>query len=317
MAKTIEQRAAVTIGTFDGVHRGHQAILARLGEIARTEGLKRVAYAFVFPPRLAVKGETRGLLLPEETKVGLLERYVERVERARFKEVAHISAQEFVTQILLQKLQARAIVVGEGFRFGRDRSGDVALLREICSGGSVEVIAVPPFIVGGKPVSSTRIRGLIREGNVSEASTLLGRPPLLVGKVTTGDRLGSELGYPTANLSVDQSVLLPKDGIYLVHASWDTGRSPGLLYVGKRPTLRGSEHRCEVHLFARSDTGEEGHLAVGELYGRTMHVHLQRKLREDRRFANLSQLQDQIGRDIELARSMLAQENSPQGLIAT
>ena len=190
-------------------------------------------------------------------------------------------------------------------------------MRRSCSGGSVEVIAVPPFIVGGKPVSSTRIRGLIREGNVSEASTLLGRPPLLVGKVTTGDRLGSELGYPTANLSVDQSVLLPKDGIYLVHASWDTGRSPGLLYVGKRPTLRGSEHRCEVHLFARFDTGEEGHLAVGELYGRTMHVHLQRKLREDRRFANLSQLQDQIGRDIELARSMLAQENRPQGLIAT
>lgn len=301
MSKASKRRSAIAIGTFDGVHRGHQRILQQLNEEARSEHLERIAYAFVFPPRLAVRGETRGLLLPEALKVKLLSQYVDRVERATFEDVSNIAPEEFVTRVLLEELRARAIVVGENFRFGRGRAGDISLLREICEKESVSIVAIPPVIVDGGPVSSTRIRRLIAEGNVEAVSVLLGRPPLLIGAVIRGDRLGSALGYPTANLSIDPRVLLPRDGIYLVNAFWDTRRSRGLLYLGTRPTVHGTEHRCEVYLFAETQGSES---AVGDLYGRTLEVHLQQKLRDDRHFSNILDLRKQIERDVEQARDI-------------
>ena len=301
MSKASKRRSAIAIGTFDGVHRGHQRILQQLNEEARSEHLERIAYAFVFPPRLAVRGETRGLLLPEALKVKLLSQYVDRVERATFEDVSNIAPEEFVTRVLLEELRARAIVVGENFRFGRGRAGDISLLREICEKESVSIVAIPPVIVDGGPVSSTRIRRLIAEGNVEAVSVLLGRPPLLIGAVIRGDRLGSALGYPTANLSIDPRVLLPRDGIYLVNAFWDTRRSRGLLYLGTRPTVHGTEHRCEVYLFAETQGSES---AVGDLYGKTLEVHLQQKLRDDRHFSNILDLRKQIERDVEQARDI-------------
>ncbi len=311
-------KSAVAIGTFDGVHRGHQRILASLSEIASRDRLDRVAYAFVFPPRLTVRGEERGLLLPEEIKVGLLGQYVDRVERVSFADVSGIAPDVFVREALIERLAARAIVVGQSFRFGRDRAGDLALLQTICEEESVSMVAVPPLIVDGSPVSSTRIRQLIAEGMVEEASVLLGRPPLLVGEVVHGDRLGRKLGYPTANLSIDASILLPRDGIYLVHAFWDDDRSPGLLYVGTRPTLDGTDRRCEVHLFAAADgLGQHTPPVADGLYGKILEVHIRRRLRDNRRFPTLAQLQDQMERDVERAREILASSDWPQEPIVT
>jgi len=318
MSKATGAKSAVAIGTFDGVHIGHQRVLERLNAVAAKEKLERVAYAFVFPPRLTVRGKAQGILLPEEAKIRLLEGYVDRVERASFTDVSQIAPDAFVRQVLLGRLSARAVVVGENFRFGRDRAGDVSLLRSLCERECSSVIAVPPVVIDGSVVSSTRIRKLISQGRVEEAALLLGRLPILLGRVVHGDRLGRKLGFPTANLTIDTRVLLPGDGIYLVHAFWNGQRSPGLLYIGKRPTINESERRCEVYLFGeRSNLHEQGPLRTIDLYGKSMEVHIVQKLRDDRHFEKLAQLQQQIGRDVERARGILLTVDSPQEPIFT
>ena len=318
MHKVGGTKIAVAVGTFDGIHRGHQVILETLDEVARGDGLKRVAYAFVFPPRLTVRQEERGLLLPEDIKTSLLGRYVDRVERVSFADVAGIAPDVFVRKVLLGDLRARAIVVGENFRFGRDRAGDVGLLRTICEEESVSIITVPPLVVDGSAVSSTRIRQLISAGRVEDAGLLLGRPPLLVGQVVHGDHLGKELGHPTANLSIDSRIILPRHGIYLVHAFWNGRQSPGLLYVGTRPTVNGTDLRCEVYLFTGSATTDLKSAATFEdLYGKVLEVHVLRMLRDDRSFPSLAELKAQMERDVEQAREILGTLDEAEGPIVT
>lgn len=290
--------AVVTVGTFDGVHRGHQAVLARVGEVARGGDLDRVAYAFDRPPRLLSEdGADPCLLLPQAVKMRLLEAWVDRVERADFEGVRDLSAADFIERVLLERLAARAVVVGESFRFGRGREGNLSLLRRVGKAHGLRVVAVPPVVVGGESVSSTRIRALLALGRVGEARELLGRPPLLVGLVVAGDGLGRALGYPTANLALDPSVLRPGSGIYLAYAFWLGKESPGLLYVGERPTVKGQTLRAEVHLL---DSPEE------ELYGRTLEVQILARLRDDRAFPSLAELRHEMDQDAERARALLA-----------
>ena len=290
--------AVVTVGTFDGVHLGHQAVLARAGDVARESGLERVAYAFRLPPREAGSGpESSCLLLPPPAKERLLLSWVDRVERADFAELRHLSAESFVRDVLVERLAARAVVVGEAFRFGRRREGDLELLRRVGEERGLRVFAVAPVVVDGEAVSSTRIRSLVARGEVGRARGLLGRPPLLVGEVVRGDGLGRTLGFPTANLALDPRVLVPGPGIYLAQAFVSAGRSPGLLYVGERPTVKGQGVRCEIHLFSPPEE---------DLYERTVEAHLLVKLRDDRAFPSLEALRLQMERDAALARSLLA-----------
>ncbi len=297
------KRTVITVGTFDGVHRGHQAILRRVDEIARAEGLERVAYTFVFPPRFVLTGDESGLLLPEEVKVKLLERSVDRVIRADFHEVGAVEAERFAREVLIERLAARTVVVGDRFRFGRDRDGDVDLLHRIGEEEGVAIVSLPPLVVEQAAVSSTRIRLLLRQGMVDDATTLLGRPPLLFGRVVHGDRIGRRIGYPTANLELDPRLLVPASGVYLVHAFFRGEGGAGMVYIGDRPTVDGDEMRCEVHLFSPP---------LSELYGERMEVHLLRRLRGDRYFSSLSDLRLQIDRDAERARAFLPSCNGPQ-----
>jgi len=302
--KTKGRRGAViTVGTFDGVHRGHQEILRRVDEIARAEGLERVAYTFVFPPRFVLAGSESGLLLPEEVKVKLLERSVNRVIRADFHEVSAVEAERFAREVLIERLAARTVVVGDRFRFGRDREGDVDLLRRIGEEEGVSIVSLSPLVVDRVVVSSTQIRSLLCQGMVDDATALLGRPPLLFGRVVHGDRVGRRIGYPTANLALDTLLLRPATGVYLVHAFFRDEGGSGMMYIGDRPTVGGDEMRCEVHLFSP---------LLGELYGERMEVHLLHRLRGDRRFSSLAQLRLQIDRDAECARALLPSCNDPQ-----
>lgn len=295
--------AVITVGTFDGVHRGHQEILRRVDEIARAEGLERVAYTFVFPPRFVLVGSESGLLLPEEVKMKLLERRVDRVIRVDFHEVGAVKAERFAREVLIERLATRTVVVGDRFRFGRDREGDVDLLRRIGEEEGVSIVSLPPLVVDQVAVSSTRIRSLLREGMIDDATTLLGRPPLLFGKVVYGDRIGREIGYQTANLALDPRLLRPAIGVYVVHAFFRGEGGAGMMYVGDRPTVGGDEMRCEVHLFSPP---------LGELYGEHMEVHLLHRLRGDRCFSSLSDLRLQIDRDAERARALLPSYDGPQ-----
>ncbi len=298
------QGAVVTVGTFDGVHRGHQAILREVQKIARNEGLEAIAYTFPFPPRIGNPGPH--LILTQVMKSALLRRYVARVVSGEFHRVRDLSPQEFVKRVLSDELGARVVVVGENFRFGRGRAGDAGSLRELGEAHGISVVIVPSVIIAGAPVSSTRIRTFIREGKVEAAQRLLGRPPVISGRVVPGDRIGRKIGYPTANLEPPPDLIRPGTGIYLSYAFRSGGEGPGLLYIGHRPTLSGNEMRFELHLFSPPP---------GEITGETLEVHLLHRLRDDRAFPSLSALKDQIASDIATARTLLSSRLRPAPIL--
>lgn len=298
------QGTVVTVGTFDGVHLGHQAILREVQTISRNEGLEAIAYTFPFPPRIGNPGPH--LILTQTMKSVLLRRYVARVVSEEFPRVHDLSPQEFVKRVLLDELGARVIVVGENFRFGRERAGDPNSLKELGAAHGLSVTIVPSMIVGGAPVSSTRIRTLIREGKVAAAERLLGRPPIVSGRVVPGDRIGSRIGYPTANLDLPSDLIRPGTGIYLGYAFWNEGEGAGLLYIGYRPTLSGKEMRFELYLLSPPSD---------DLTGKTLEVHLLSRLRDDRAFPSLSALKDQIAADIATAHELLSSRLRPAPIL--
>jgi riboflavin kinase/FMN adenylyltransferase len=286
-------RDVVTLGTFDGVHRGHQSVLRVARATAAAHGGTCIAYTFDVPPR-ALTGEAEPrLLLPPSTKRLLLKGWVDRVVEAPFPKLRELEPRAFVNEVLAGELAAGAVVVGESFRFGRGRTGDVSVLAKLAEAAGMELAVVPALTLGEEPISSTRIRRLLQEGDIAGAAALLGRPPLLLGPVVPGDGIGRTLGFPTANLGVDPRILLPQHGIYLSRAFGAGIRSLALTYVGSRPTISGSFVRCEVHLFEdpRRDMG-----------GETIEVHLLALLRTDRAFATLDDLRRQMSLDLEAAR---------------
>ncbi len=277
----------VAIGTFDGVHLGHQRVLAAAREQAG-EGSESVAYTFDMPPRAWAHGDTPCLLLPPSVKRRLLLGWADRVVEASFPALRDLTPSDFVHRILVDELEARAVVVGESFRFGRERSGDAGTLASLCAGSGIDCYAMPALHAVGGPVSSSRIRLALAAGDVDEARALLGRPPLLRGGVVAGDAIGRTLGFPTANLRLDPRVLLPRHGVYISRAY--AGRSLGLAltYCGRRPTLGGDEVRCEVHLLVPPSR---------DLRGTEVEVHLYSLLRPDRPFATLAELRRQMEED--------------------
>jgi len=268
---------AVAIGTFDGVHLGHRAALERLGGT----GLRSTVITFDPHPRIVLGYEiqlisslARRLEMLEEAGVG------ETLVIDFTVEVARLEPEEFVEQIL-RPLGARAVVAAEGFRFGRRRRGDVALLREL----GLEVLDVP--VVEG--VSSSRIRDLLRDGEVVAAAELLGRPPEVEGTVVVGDQRGGTLGFPTANLAVDPALLVPAYGIYAGFAL-DTRAA---ISIGVNPHYGGTDRRIEAFLLDFE----------GDLYGDEVRVELWERLRDERAFESEQELVAQIARDVEETRA--------------
>ena len=274
---------AVAIGTFDGVHSGHRAVI----DAARATGLRSAVVTFAPHPR-AVLGYDVQLLTPVERRLELLEGAgPDDVLVVEFTlELSRLAPEEFVDSVL-RPFGTRVILAGEGFRFGAGRRGDLELLREL----GFDVRAVP--LVEG--VSSSRIRDLLRAGAVAEAAALLGRPPELEGTVVAGDQRGGTLGFPTANLAVGSEILVPAHGIYAGSA-----RPPGepdsyrtAVSIGVNPHYGGVERRVEAFLLD----------FAGDLYGRRLRLELWERLRDERAFASEADLVRQIGRDVEEARA--------------
>ena len=280
---------ALAIGTFDGVHLGHRAVI----EAAIASGLRTAVVTFRPHPRL-VLGYDVELLATFERRVELIERLgPEELLVVEFTlELARLAPEEFVRHILAP-LGARVVVAGEGFRFGSGRRGDLDLLRRL----GFDVRPVP--LVGapgaggrgtdrGNRVSSSRIRELLRAGDVESAARLLGRPPEVEGIVVAGDQRGGTLGFPTANLAVDPGLLVPGHGIY-AGAAIDHRAA---VSIGVNPHYGGVERRIEAFLLDFD----------GDLYGRRLRVELWRRLRDERAFASERELVEQIARDAEAAR---------------
>jgi riboflavin kinase/FMN adenylyltransferase len=267
---------AVALGTFDGVHRGHRAVI----ETARATGLRSTVLTFDPHPRL-VLGYDVQLLATFERRLELIgEAGPDETLVVEFsQELSRHEPEEFVADYLTA-IGARVVVAGENFRFGAGRRGDLALLRSL----GLEVRAVP--LVPG--VSSSRIRELVREGDLPGAAALLGRPFELEGKVVFGDQRGGTLGFPTANLSPDPHVLVPAFGIYAGQALEHRVAAS----IGVNPHYGGSERRIEAFLLDFE----------GDLYGSRLRLELWERLREERAFASEQDLVAQIAADVESAR---------------
>jgi riboflavin kinase/FMN adenylyltransferase len=300
--------SAVTIGAYDGVHLGHQALLGELHARAEADGLTSVVVTFDRHPAAVVRPDSAPLLLCDlDQKLELLAATgVDRTVVVPFDtERANESAEEFVQEILVRGLDARLVVVGEDFHFGHGRKGNVALLREMGdeAGFVVEGVSLEAAPDGsaeaGHPVSSTRIRGLIAEGRVEEAAALLGRPHQLRGPVVHGDNRGAtELGFPTANLDIPATIAIPAIGIY---AGWydraDGTRWPAAISVGKRPTFYGVDGNLLVEAYLLDFSGD--------LYGEQGRLSFVGRLRPELAFESVDDLVAQMLEDVDATRTLL------------
>lgn len=275
----------VAVGSFDGVHLGHQHLLRQALAEAKSLHQPLLVYTFDPPTKVFTRGE--GFLMDLQEKVEALRGVgVELILAVPFnEEFARRPPEAFLED--LRALQASRIYVGEDFRFGRGRAGGPEALERVAP-----TRVVPLLSLGGEAVKSSRIRALLKEGKVEEARHLLGRPYGAYGVVVEGDRMGRRLGFPTANLSVHPLKVLPP-GVYAVEAEGLFGRYKGVANVGTRPTLGGEERRLEVHLLG----------FAGELYGEEVRVRFLKRLREERRFPSLEALRAQIAEDVAAARA--------------
>jgi riboflavin kinase / FMN adenylyltransferase len=302
----------VTIGAYDGVHVGHRAVIAEVRARAAAQGCASVVVTFDRHPAQVVRPENAPLQLTDlDQKLDLLAAtgvdytVVVRFDRERSNE----SADHFVSETLVGCLRARCVVVGHDFHFGHQRGGSVALLSQMGSRLGFDVIGM--HLVGGggdgPAVSSTRIRGLLAEGEVEEAAALLGRPHEVRGTVEEGDRRGgSTLGYPTANVMVPPEILLPAEGVY---AGWygrpDGSVLPAAVSLGRRPTFYpdGGPRLLEAHVLDFS----------GNLYGESARVRFVGHVRDQERFDSAEALMARMARDVEVVRERLRGSRSEGG----
>lgn len=295
--------AVITLGVFDGVHLGHQTILAATADAARARGAASVALVFTpHPDEVLRPGTTVPRLLPPERSLQAIEAFgVDRAIPVRFDDELRSLAPEAFLAALSPSIDLRGIVMTPGSAFGRGRAGTLDRVREIGRSAGFDAIAVEPLLVDGEPVSSSRIRDALTAGDLDEARRLLGRAPVLEGTVIHGDRRGRELGFPTANLGFDYPPALPALGIYLGRVSCPERAvgpgHPALVSIGVRPTFH--EHGLllgEVYLLDWD----------GDLYETTLEVTLEARLREERRFASVDELVAQMRADEAHARRLLA-----------
>jgi riboflavin kinase / FMN adenylyltransferase len=283
--------AAVTVGTFDGVHRGHQEILKAL---SATPDLVRTVVTFEPHPQSVIRrgGDVIPLLTTIEEKRRFLCHYdVDRVFIMQFDQaLAQLSAEQFMQDILLKKLQAVRLVIGYNHSFGRGREGNIEYLQANKDRFGYDMEVVGPFYLNGAIISSTKIRHALAAGDVETAGRSLGRPYELSGKVVTGIGRGHEIGFPTANLEPNHpDKLIPAIAVYAVAVELKGQTYPGMLGIGTRPTFGGGARTIEVHLIGFSD----------DLYGQTIGLHFLKKLRNEERYPGIEALQEQMGRDRE------------------
>ncbi|MEO5916129.1 MAG: bifunctional riboflavin kinase/FAD synthetase [Luteolibacter sp.] len=287
----------LALGVFDGVHVGHQAVIERAVKAAEREG--GLAGVLTFDPHpirvIAPKKAPTSLLETLEHKAKAVGDYgVQLFIPLHFDmEVAKMEASEFIDQLMASPV--RTIAVGEDWRFGHNRSGDVTFLENEAAKRGFKLEAVPPVMHDGERISSTRIRQAIRDGNLDAAAQMLGRPYVVCGTVIEGKKLGRTIGFPTANLATGDAQL-PLDGVWAVRVQLPDGRDlPGVANLGLRPTVNGESRTLEVHLF---DFAEN-------IYGQELEVRFQNHLRPEIKFPSLDALRIQIQKDAEEAREFL------------
>jgi riboflavin kinase/FMN adenylyltransferase len=286
------KNAVVTIGTFDGVHLGHRKIISRIKEIANEIGGETVILTFFPHPRMILHPEDQDLKLintiPE--KAALLEELgVDNLIITPFsRDFSNQTAEEYIKSILVEKIGTKKIVIGYDHRFGKDRRGSLADLQQLAPVYGYDVIEIPEQDINDVAVSSTRIRKALLNDEVELANEFLGYPFFISGKVNRGDQIGRTIGYPTANILVEETYkLIPSDGIFAVKVYLDGEEYKGMGYIGHRPTINGMTRNIEVNIFDFNQ----------DIYTRPIKMELLHFIRGDIKFGSLDELTTQLDRD--------------------
>ena len=289
--------SVVTLGNFDGVHLGHRELFRQLVKTARTLSCLSVVFTFNPHPLKLLAPDRAPLLLNTyaEKQRLIAASHIDLLVEAPFtREFASTSPERFIDEILLDKLQARALIVGYDYAFGKGRSGNAEFLKEYCGDKGVAVTVLKPVATDGVPYSSTKIRNLIADGDVSGVIPWLGRQYNLSGRVVPGYRRGRVMGFPTANLETDKE-LLPAPGVYVVKARLKQQEFGAVANIGQRPTFAEGGQTVEVHLLD----------FTGDLYGEEMRIYFIKRLRGEKKFASMDALSNAIAEDVLAARQIL------------
>ena len=294
-----DEASIVTIGTFDGVHLGHQQILKQLIDTSRKSKLKSVLLTFFPHPRMVLQPDVPMHLIQtiEERERALAKTGLDYLVIHPFSaEFSRLSADDYVKRVLVQQLNVQKVVVGYDHRFGRNRT---ASLEDMCHYADIydfELIEIDAKKIDSTAVSSTKIRKSIDEGNIELANTYLGQPFTLEGMIVHGDKRGRELSYPTANMDLkNPHKIVPKQGVYLVKSNLSNRVVYGMMNIGTKPTFDASMPSIEVHFFDWN----------GDLYGQAVQVELLKWVREERKFSSVEELQTQIQADEQYCRSSI------------
>lgn len=300
------KNAAITTGTFDGVHTGHLKIINQLREAAKKQEGESVLVTFHPHPRLVLQKDTSLRLLNSfEEKMALLERQgIDHTVVVPFtKEFAETAPEEYISDFLIRKLQAKTIITGYDHHFGKGRKGDYKLLEQMSEVYHYTLLEIPELVLKEIAISSTQIRKALSEGNIETANACLGYEYFIEGIVVKGNQIGRELGFPTANIQVgDPFKLIPLYGIYAVEVSLlekegETQRYPGMMSIGIRPTINDNRETLEVNLFDFNQ----------DLYGKKLRIHFRKYFRPEIKFGNLQQLKEKIREDENLIRKWFSQ----------
>ncbi len=295
-----EKKSIITIGTFDGVHIGHQEIIKNLIKNANNNNNRSVILTFFPHPRMVLqKGSDLKLLTTLQEKIDLLERTgLDFLIIEPFtKDFSRLTALDFVRDILVQQLKLKKLVIGYDHHFGRNREGNFEQLKEYGLVYGFEVEEIPAQDIQTIAVSSTKIRKALAEGNIEKANTYLGYEFMITGTVIHGKGLGKKWNYPTVNIHIEESYkLIPKSGVYIVKTTINNSNLFGIMNIGYRPTIDGKHQTIEVHLLDFN----------ADLYGKNIQVKLVYRLRDEQKFSSVDELFIQIKRDENKARELIS-----------
>jgi riboflavin kinase/FMN adenylyltransferase len=292
------KNAVVTIGTFDGVHIGHRKIISGIKELAENTGGETVLLTFFPHPRMILHPEDESIKLIntiDEKAILLDELGIEHLIITPFsRDFSNQTAEEYIRDILVNKIGTKKIVIGYDHRFGKDRRGGLEDLLRLGPVYGFDVVEIPEQDINEVAISSTRIRSALLGGKIDLANTYLGYPFFITGAVVRGDMLGRQIGYPTANIVIEERYkLIPSDGIYAVRVEISGAVYDGMAYIGSRPTVNGSTRNIEVNIFD----------FASDIYNQQIRMEFLHFIRADMRFSSLDELKAQIALDkIEVLR---------------
>jgi riboflavin kinase / FMN adenylyltransferase len=283
------EKTAVALGNFDGIHKGHQALITRAVDIAREKGIKSAVFTFSNHPRNVLSGEnTVKNIIYEDEKIEILEQMgVDYLFTLDFGKLMNQTPEEFVKDMLVDTFCASAAVCGFNFTYGRKAAGTAETLLSEKDRYGIDVYVVDPVTVGGEVVSSTLIREKISTGEVSAVQALLGRPYTMRGEIRHGNEIGRTMGFPTCNIVIDETMVTPTNGVYVTRAHVRGRLYDSVTNVGNKPTVGTYAKNIETNIF---DFHED-------VYGETMTVEFLEKIRDERKFASLDELKEQISSD--------------------